>query len=183
MLSEIMQLAVKLNNLIKKGKVSRETTDDSGNYLNMQITSLGKISQGQVIFPYGINAVPPKDTLGLCFNVLGSEDMIYFLPFAMTERFKNLKSGEVKVGSVKHKNFIYFAADGSIKIESESGIDIIAKKDVNLTVTGKVNVKASGNVNIDAPQTNLGVGGKKIALNGDSVSAGVIVATGTNTSI
>ena len=176
-------LYIRLQNLVKKGLVSRETKSDSGDYLNMQIISLGKVTDAQVIFPYGMNAVPPKDTMGLCFNVMGMEDMVYFLPFAMTERFKNLKSGEVKSGSQKTQNFIYFKSDGSILIESKDKLDITAQGDVNLTTTGKIDIKATGNVNIDAPQTNLGVGGKKIALDGDAILGGVVVATGINTSI
>ena len=105
------EIAVWLRNLIKKAYVSRETFDDSQDYLNMQTTTLGKVTQANVVFPYGINAIPPQNTLGLCFNVLGSEDMAYFIPFAMVERFKNLKAGEVKVGSPNHQNFVYFKAD------------------------------------------------------------------------
>lgn len=169
------QIVTRLQNLIKKGYVSRETKSDVGDYLNIQITTLGKVTQAQVIFPYGINAIPPANTLGICFNLLASEDMVYFIPFAMAERFKNLKSGEVKLGSPKHQNFIYFKEDGSILIESKDKLDI--------TVSGDVNLTATGNVNVDSPQTNLGVGGKKIVLDGDSVVMGAVVASGTNTSI
>lgn len=171
----IDKVCTKLKNLIKKGYVSRETSSDSGDYLNMQITTLGKITNAQVIFPYGMNAMPPAKTLGLCFSVLGSEDMIYFIPFAMNDRFKNLKTGEVKSGSQKYQNFVYFKEDGSILIESKGKIDIKS--------SGTIDIKATGDVNIDAPKTNLGVGGKKIALNGDPIVDSKIVASGTNTSI
>ena len=115
--------------------------------------------------------MPPANTLGICFNLLASEDMVYFIPFAMVERFKNLKSGEVKIGSQKHQNFIYFKEDGSILIESKDKLDITASGDINLTPTGKV---------------NLGVGGQPIARLGDEVTVngdvGTITSAGTNTS-
>lgn len=174
MYEDIDKIAVRLGNLLKKGYVSRET-EDSGTYLNTQITTLGKVTAAQVIFPYGMNANPPLDTMGICINILGCEDMMYFIPFAMIERFKNLKSAEVKTGSPKHQNFIYFKEDGSILIESKGKLDI--------AVQGDLEIKATGNVNIDAAQTNLGIGGKKIALDGDPVVSGNIVASGTNTSI
>lgn len=172
---EYDEILILLRNLLKRAYISKEIIDNSAPYLNTQITYFDKTTNAEMIFPYGIQAIPPKETIGLLFNILGYEDNLAFIPYAQNERFKILKAeGEIIVGSPKTGSYVYFKSNGEIEIESKGKLVI--------NVNGDVELKAN-NVKIDATKTDLGVGGKKIALDGDSVVDSKVVASGTNTSL
>lgn len=169
------EIAVLLRNLIKRGYISNEIINNTAPYLSTQITYFDKTTNAEMIFPYGLQAIPPKNTIGLLVNILGYEDNLGFIPYTQNERFKILVAeGEIIVGSPKTGSYVYFKANGDIDIES--------KNKININVNGDVELKAA-NVKIDAGKTDLGIGGKKIALDGDPIVDNKVVASGTNTSI
>ncbi len=172
---EFDEILILLRNLIKRAYISKEIINNSEPYLKAQVTYFDKTTNAEMIFPYGMQAIPPKETIGLLLNILGYEDNLVFIPYAQNERFKILLAeGEVVIGSPKSSSYIYFKSNGEINIES--------KEKLTINVNGDVELKAN-NVKIDAKKTDLGVGGKKIALDGDSVIDSKVVASGTNTSI
>jgi hypothetical protein len=119
---------------------------------------------------------PPKGTrtLGDSFNDNPNNAVIWAYQDDVTreaaEGEKRLyavnSSGEV-VSSVWLKNTGEITVSGSV---------------CNVTVAGICNLNAS-TVNVNAEKTNLGIGGKIIARDGDSVVNNKIVASGVNTSV
>jgi hypothetical protein len=180
----------RITNLIKLTYVSR-FIEDNRDIPVVQVTYFGTVvGNATVILPYGTSAGLPENTLGILLNHLGDESNKLFIPISTTEREKNLVGGEKVVGNQIEKTYIKFDKDGKIIIQGKANVEINTSGDINIETSSVVNIKAVGSVNldaavvnVDATQTNLGTGGKKIALNGDSVVGGVIVATGTNTSI
>jgi hypothetical protein len=152
---------------IKLGHVSRFIEDDRP-YPVVQVTYFKEmVGNVTIIMPYGTSCALPEDTLGIVINVLGDETNTIFIPISTTEREKNLKRGEYVAGNQVKKTYIKFDENGNIEIEGQ----------------GDINITTTGNVNIDAQQTNIGIGGKKIALDGDNIVSNKVVASGTNTSI
>jgi len=183
-------LLTKIKSLIKRGYVTRTSTNSSY-YQIFQVSYLGKAGDAEYISPYGLYSNCPLNIPVLIWNLQGYENNRAAMPFSENDRFKNLAVGEVKVGSPFTGSYVYFKADGKIEIESKGQMDVTINGNVNLNVSGAVNLTASGNVNVDAPQTNLGTGGAKIARLGDQVTVvisgtpytGTITGSGNNTSI
>jgi len=169
-------ICTKLANLIKYAYVSR-TIEDNQKVALTQASFLGKTANVQVISPYGLSVHLPLKTKLLLFNIQGIEENRAVIGFSQDERFKNLKEGEVIVGSPKTQTYIKFDKDGNI--------EIIGKGKINVTTTGDIDFKCD-NFNIDATQVNLGQGGNKIARLGDEVTVGTetgtITGSGNNTS-
>jgi len=160
-----------MRNLIKRAYVSN-TSKDSESYNIIQVTYFGdKTGDAEVINPYGLYTNLPKDIQVLLFSGNSNEENRACIGYSQDDRFKNLDpEGEVVTGNPKSRAFIKFDKNGNIEINAPEEINIKAKK-----------------VNIDADETNLGVGGAKIARLGDEVTVnsdiGTITGSGDNTSI
>lgn len=167
-------ILTKTQNLVKRGYVSLLDQDDK-NVPHNQVSYLGKTGISERISPYGLYANLPKDTQVLLFSVCGDEANLAHIGYSQDKRFKNLKNGEVLVGNPQTQSYVKFDADGNIEVE--------AKGKLIINVSGDAEIKAN-NVKIDAAKVDLGVGGKAIARQGDSITTGgTIVATSVNTSL
>ncbi|MCK5127649.1 MAG: hypothetical protein KAR42_15435 [candidate division Zixibacteria bacterium] len=138
------------------------TGGDAGKtFPQQQGKALDRVGDMFVAFPYGLYSNLPN---GQMFKVI-DEDGRVILGLTV-ERPDGVAQGEVVVFHPGTDTKIHLTNSNELNIE-----------------TSKVNIIASDSVNIDAPVTNIGVGGKKIALDGDPIVAGLIVASGTNKSI
>lgn len=181
-----------LQNLVKRAFISRIEIDDK-DASGAQVGYLEKTGICEMVSPYGLYVVTPKDNPVLLFAVQSQEDNRAAFGYSQHTRFKDLKEGEVLLGNEKTKSFIKLDKDGNINIEgkakvvinSTGDLDLTIQGDMNLTVNGKVNLTSTGDVDVDAPAVNLGTGGAAIARVGDTVSltTGIILTGGTNTSI
>lgn len=180
----IKKLDYKYCNMIVKGYVSRETQHPDSTYPRAQIRLRGNLvyDDATQLEPYGIFGVPPTNTRQITYYPSAYSTDPYFIPYEIENRFKGAKVGEVGIYHPKTQSILHFKDDGSIEIEAKANLKITVAGDVNITVNGNVELKAD-NVNIDAAQTNLGTGGKKIALHDDPIVDDKIVASGINTSI
>ena len=115
--------------MIKRAVVSLSTAD-TGNYPTVQVSYLGKTSEVEVLFPYGLAGRLPKDALVLCFNVEGSEENKAGIGNTPTQRFKELEEGEVVVGNPLTGSKIHFKANGDI--------EVIGKNDKAVTIDGEI---------------------------------------------
>lgn len=136
------QIFDKISNLVKRAFIT-QVVNDSSDYQSTQVSYLGKVSNAQMIYPYGYNAVPPTNTMVLLFNVLGQEENLAGIPYAVSERFKNLKGGEVVLGSPSTGSYIKFKEDGSIEMYAKNGIKIF-------TDDGDIDVNAKNNLNMNS---------------------------------
>ena len=128
-------------NLIKRAIVTNPG-NDSLTYPISQVGYMGKTSDIENIWPYGMGAVPPKDALCIVFNVNGQEDNKSGIATAPNLRPKGLKPGEVYFSNLLTRSIIKFNADGSISITAPN---IIFNGDVQ--INGNLNV--SGNITIE----------------------------------
>lgn len=100
--------------------------------------------------------------------------------------------GEKRIYSVDINEPDKVAAE--VYLKNDGIIEITGNKDLNIIINGNCNLKAV-KVNVDATETNLGIGGAKIARLGDEVEVevtsgssagtytGKITSAGVNTSI
>ena len=111
----LSKLFTRIANMIKKSYITLPN-DDSGDYSTTQISYYGKATNTQTIYPYGLNANAPIKTLLLLLNNMGQEENSCGIPYTAKERFKNLKSGEVVIGSPKSGSYVKFLENGDIEI-------------------------------------------------------------------
>lgn len=174
----IDKLFNKVKNFIKRCIIS-ETSDDSNIYAIAKIKYYDKDSIAEAIYPYGMSANAPVDTVCILFNINGHESNRACIPYAIIDRFKNLKSGEVIFGSPATQSYVKFMTNGDIEID---GTKTIFKK-------GTFTIEEEAT--IDCTKINLGSGGNEIARKGDQIKVnvggtdyiGTIITGGTNTSI
>ena len=146
------------------------TGADAGKaFPQQQGKSLDRVGDMFVASPYGLYSNLPD---GQLFKVI-DEDGRVILGLTV-ERPDGVAQGEVVVFHPVTGTKIHFKNSGDLDIDTTTNVNINA---------AQANITASDSVNIDAPITNIGSGGKKIALDGDPIVAGLIVASGTNKSI
>lgn len=132
----------KIQNLIKRGVVSL-TNNDSAAISYAQIKFLNKAANVEYLFPYGINANPPTGTMVGHFAFGANEGNLGGVPYTRQERFKNLKAGEVVVGSPKSGSYIKFLENGDIEINSKGKVIVNAVSDITATTTGNINANCN----------------------------------------
>lgn len=131
-------------------------TDDSGNYRNAMISSLGKNQKCQVLSPYGLCSNPPDNSLAALFNLQGIAANTIAIVDDPKNRKKNLAKGEVALYNYTSGSLIHLKEDGTVIIDNNSG------SIVTLSPSGVVNIEASTTnitsttaVNIEAPTVTI----------------------------
>lgn len=152
-----------IKNLIKRSTVSN-INDDTGNFCTAQVKwGSNKVSNVEVILPYGLSSCAPLGSLALMFNVFGQESNQAAIINYPPKRFKRLKPGEVAIGNFLTKSVIKFLENGDIEITGLNNQNITIAGDVNLTVNGNINAtiggtltaNITGNTTITSPVTQL----------------------------
>jgi phage gp45-like len=188
-------LLTKISNVVKRALITL-INNDSKSIAHCQAKYLDKVANIETIYPYGLSANAPVGNIVLLFNVGSNEANLAGIPYSQKDRFKNLKSGEVIVGSPKSGSYIKFLENGDIEIESKNNLTINAKK-VNINATQEFNIiSPTMNFTSDAfsfsfdasgvfqgnGTFNFGTGGAYIARLGDQVTVGGNVGTITSAS-
>lgn len=171
-----------LRSLIKRAVLSL-VGNDSGNHQTSQAQYWGKASDFEVIYPYGLCANPPKDSLILLLNVMAQEENKAGIANLHEQRFRNLKEGEVAVGNYLTRSVTKFLANGDIEIFSANDEKIAITNDSTKTVGGDMTVTVSGNVTLNVTGTttvnntdNITVNAPLTTFNGNVTINGVISA-------
>lgn len=174
-------------NLVRLARLSLPG-EDSKQFSAAQVEAMEKVMNTITVFPYGLFANAPIDSLVLLFACQGNEESLAGIPFSWKDRIKDLKEGEVVIANTLTGSFIKFDQQGNIEIE--------AKTDVTVNTTGNINLTAAQQITLTAPiielngDVSLGEGGNAIARSGDTVEVhngpdtytGTITSGGTNTS-
>jgi len=163
----IHDLFNKITSLIKRCALTKPAKDNA-DYQIVQCQYLGKIADIEAASLYGYSYNATINSTGIMFSILGNEEnraAFFNLP---QERFKNLKAGEVQIGSPVTKSSVKFALDNSIIINSLGEISIISASDLLINTTGNINIKASGTLNIEA-DGNLEIKAPQITLAGNVI--------------
>jgi phage gp45-like len=165
----------KIQSLIKRGYVSRASNNDINiPYPNVQITYFNRTANAEMIFPYGMQGMPPENTPVIIINTNSQEENLSCIPYLENDRFKGLNSGEVKFGAPSLISYIYFKNDKSIEINgnykiaitssdditinSSKNVNITSTDDINLTSTNDIDLKPSGSFNVTSTNFKLNNG-------------------------
>lgn len=143
-----------------------------------RVKGLGKESTVYVVYPYGLTANAPEDSLCVSWQVGGQEsDRVAIADFPQS-RPKNLAPGEVVVSNYLTKSEVRFKANGDI--------DITAASNVNITATTALTISApdvtiTGAVEVTGTITNNGttIGDDHIHSQGNDGNGDSEVDTGT----
>lgn len=190
-----MSVYTKVCNLIKRGIVTLSGAD-SANFARCQVSYMGKVKNVEIVFPYGLAANLPKESLVLLFSVMGQEENMAGIGNLPGSRFKNLKEGEVVVGNPLTGAYVKFDEVGAVSVYGATTVNITAAgtvaiasdavtvncdSDVTVTATGDATLNCKS-CTIDATDgVTLGTGGLAIARVGDAVAVDPATHIGTIT--
>lgn len=151
----------KILNMIKRAVVTNPGKDD-GEFPGTQVSYLGKTSDIETIFPYGMAANSPRDSIVLMFNILSQEENKAGIAYRHDLRPKNLKEGEVVFGNFLAGSTVKYDKDGNaieiIKGNKTITIDgdlSVTVTNVNINASGDYNITANGNYNLTATEANI----------------------------
>ena len=118
---------------IKQAVIEKAGADDK-KYPSLGVSYKRKSSDCLALTPYGLYNNAPVGSGGLVFAPSGIESNLWGIFQDFETRFKNLKEGEVIVGSPVYINNIEFKTDGATNILTENG-GLNLAKDSTLTLT------------------------------------------------
>jgi len=176
-------ILTKITNLIKRGYVTLPNKD-AADYSTAQVSYFGKTSYVNTVYPYGMSANAPADTLVLLFNVLGQEENLAGIPYGVGERFKNLKSGEVVFWSPVTKSYIRFSENkditiystGKMVLDSVGGFAYTGKDDYKITCGGNYELNAVGSITFQSEEFGV-FGNSTVQQIGGTLTAGATYTT------
>ena len=174
--------ASQVSGIVRRSQITRGSAD-ANSFQTAQVSYMGRVSDTEILWPYGMYGSVPINSLCVTFAVNGQEENKVTLPARSHKRIRrNLKVGEVGIGNFNTQSEVFFNSDGDVEIN--------AKKNLKITVTGDCEISVSGNVTITGGTITLagnvalgGVGGLPIARVGDSVTVGASSGVITSGSI
>ena len=168
-----------MDELTVKRSYITKVSKDADNFHTAQVSYMGQVADVEVITPYGIYATLPLDSHMLIFNVNGVEENRVGFGNTPPVRFKNLKPGEVVVGSPQTKSNVFFKTDGSIivtgkgnavvTIDPQGNISMVTDGTLTAQSKGAMTLKSDAAMSIQALGT-MALQAPLITLNGSSVN-------------
>ena len=151
-------------NWIKQAVIKTEGKDDT-KYPTLGVSYKGKDADCLAFTPFGLYNNSPVGSGGLVFTPSGIESNLWGIFQDFETRFKDLKAGEVIVGSPVHINSIEFKEDGAVNILTDAGtLNLAADSTLTLTNdTGDTVFNPDGSVDF--------ANGATIDAGGDYISA------------
>jgi hypothetical protein len=143
----IQKIYNRVSNLIKTAYCTLPD-NDQGDYSSAQVSYYGKVAYTQTIYPYGLQANAPTNTLYKLINNMGQEENTCAIPYCAKERFKGLQAGEVVIGSPLTGSYVKFLADGSIKILSKNKLNESITNDAIINIGGKTTLNSTDDISI-----------------------------------
>ncbi|MEK0324573.1 MAG: hypothetical protein QQN63_02620 [Nitrosopumilus sp.] len=107
---------------------------DNTKYPTLGVSYKGKSSDCIPFTPYGVYTNAPLGSGGLVFTPSGIESNLWGIFQDFETRIKNLKEGEVVMGSPVFKSFVEFKEDGSVNLVVD-GNNLLLASDGTLTLT------------------------------------------------
>ena len=124
---------------------------------------------------YGVSSNPPKNSLGILFQIEGMGGVQYGIFDAADRRFKNLTEGEVQIGNYLEANSIKFASNGDIIITAPGNLILNVAGNMTATVGGDLTSDVSGNTTINTVDLTINASGVS-KINGGLTVTGDITA-------
>lgn len=175
-------------NIIKYG-IKTNNNPDTGNVPTMQVAYLGKTKDAWVLYPYGMHANAPINSVVLLHNVKGNEENQVGIASKPEIRPKGLKIGEVVFGNFVVSSIIKFKEDGDIDISPSSELNVLKvtnfSNDIN--VSGDSNISGDNNVTGNNEAATYSAGGTAgvsgTFISADSTAKTITVTEGLITDI
>lgn len=108
-----------LKNLLRWGKITKAGTDTE-QFAVQQMEYLGKVSDGLIVFPYGIHGNVPPESFALMFSVQGNPENRAAIAWTPKDR-PQLKSGEVAFYHPPTDALIKWDEGGNLEITTGNG--------------------------------------------------------------
>jgi hypothetical protein len=163
-------------NLIKRCYISRVGSNQQ-RYQTTQVSYLNKTANIEVLYPYGLSGNPPRNSLGLMFNVQGQEEnraAIFNLP---SKRVRNLKEGEVAISNYLTESRVVFKENGDIEVIGKNNQTINITSNSEITVGGDVTINVTGNVDLTSSLTTIN---NDVKVNGNvDISGSATIGSGS----
>ena len=156
-----------IRKIIRKCFLSNNKTDD-GVYPRAQVSYMENALDVTRMSVYGIDYNPKVGALGLMASINGRSDDVLAFFHDPVNRFKDLKPGEVQVGSPETKTSIKFPINKNMEIKITDSGDLVievAGGNAEITVEGNLTADISGTASITCPT---------VTIDGDLVVTGTI---------
>ncbi len=134
-----------MKNYIKRAVITKAGSDDTIRPVQ-QMEYLGRTTDAEIIFPYGVHANLPAGCMMTVIPILDQSSNLVAFGGLPNERIQ-VEEGEVVFFHPLTKAKIHFKADGNIEIDS-------LEKDVQITCNS-ASITASSSVDITAPETTV----------------------------
>lgn len=112
----VNNLKVKLLNSILRGVVTDNKGSILTDYPTLQVNIMGRVGDIEVLFPYGITATAPIDSIVTTFSIGANAADRSGIAYDPTTRIKGLEEGEVAVGNFLIGTYLKFTKLGKIMI-------------------------------------------------------------------
>lgn len=145
--------------MIKRGIVSL-SREDTGTYGKTQASYLGKVSDVEVVYPYGLAGRLPTGASLVIFNNQAHEEDQFCIGNTPQIRFRELAEGEVAFGNPLTESVVYMRENGDM--------EIIVNNNVSETVTGNVTEGVGGTITTQAGSSITVTAGGEITFNPSS---------------
>lgn len=156
------------------GAVSAQS-DDTGSRPELVVSYQNRQIKTYPIYTYGYSCVPPVgQTQAVIAQIASSDSNTVSFASSPQIRFKNLQSGEVKVGNYLTNSFVFFRQDKTIEINASQSVIIQAAESVTVNASQSVTVTSSGAVTINgADSIILNVGAATLTLTETTLTSSV----------
>jgi len=162
----MLDIKQSIKNLVKWCCITKSSADNK-QFPVAQITSLEKVADCVILYPYGLYANAPTGALGVMFCMEGDEQNKAAIVNVTDARVKNLKEGEVVTGNPITGSCIKFDKDKNMVLTVNNDLQISVNNDNQVTINGSYNLTVAGQANLQASQFNF---------NGNIVVNGTITA-------
>lgn len=173
-----------LKGLLRLARIVSSGSDDKS-FPIQQIEYLGKNCDATMWLPYGMHANLPPDVLAIAISLNGNTETRYAFPSSPDKRSESplpnpLSEGDLLLFNPVSKAYVYFKADGTIKIDTSLDLDVAVAGNLTAVITGNANIVATNIVLSGVTDIN----GTVIDLTGKITGAAdVISGTGKSLSL
>lgn len=158
----------KIARLLRWARITKAGSDTE-QFATQQMSSMGKVADGLIVFPYGHHGNVPADALALMFAVQGNPDNRAAIAWTPKDR-PQLAEGEVAFYHPPTGGLLVWKANGDLEITTSADVKVTAANiEATATVAATVTaptINLTGNVVITG---NLAVSGTML---NDSVNVG-----------
>jgi len=150
-------------------KIARTTgiMDDTKQFPFMQAQFMTKVNDIWFMTPYGLYSSPPKNSIGIVFNIQAQEQNRVGIFNDYERRPKDLKEGEVALFNTLTKTRITLKANGDLDIFVNNNSVINITGDDTITIGGNRNVTITGNETVTVNGGLLTFNVDELRINGD----------------